>query len=155
MVAEYAQWENEERFVGASRTPQFGEHVSEISRLVEDAEFGPYEVRRVDVGEDVAMVVSEGREPVTEITRHKVRPEDRCALPDLLLAGKPEHPLSGLPGFVRDRVVEYLRFASEEQLKAAGRSPRAKSYEAAVRRLARADARLYGVDYTAPSARRG
>ncbi len=167
MVAEYEQWESEEHFGEASLTPQFGEHVTEIARLVEDAEFGPYEVRRVDVGEDVTeatMVVSEGREPVTEITRYKVRPEDRRALLDLLLAGKPEHPLSGLSGFVGaalleglggDRVVEYLRFASEEQLKAAKRSPRAKSYEAAVRRLARANAHLYGVDYAAPSARRG
>ena len=164
MVTEYVQWESAERFAEASRSPQFGEHVSEMAGLVEDAEFGPYAVRRVDVGEDAAeaeIVVREGREPVTEITRYKVEPEDRRALLDLLLAG---HPLSGLPGFVGaayleglggDRVAEYLRFAGEEQLKAARRSPRARSHEAAVRRLARADARLYGVDYAAPSASRG
>ena len=167
MVTEYVQWESAERFAEASRSPQFGEHVSEMAGLVEDAEFGPYAVRRVDVGEDAAeaeIVVREGREPVTEITRYKVRPEDRRALLDLLLAGEPGHHLSGLPGFVGsalleglrgDRVVEYLRFAGEEQLKAAKRSPQAKSHEAAVRRLARADTHLYGVDYAAPSARRG
>lgn len=165
MVTEYVQWENEEYFQRAFDEPEFYEHLRENYRLAGHVESGPYEVLWVDVaGEDATpgtIVVSEGRESVTAITRYEYRPEDRRALLNLLLE-EPEHPLSELPGFVGaallegrggDRVVEYLRFAGEEQLEAARRSPQARSHEAEARKLAQADARLYGVDHVSPSAR--
>lgn len=166
MLTEYVQWENEDFFRRAFDAPEFYAHLSEIDRLAEHVESGPYEVRRIDVaGADATegtIVVSQGREVATAITRYGVEQRDLRALLDLLGEG-PEHPLSGLPGFVGaallegrggDRVVEYLRFASEEQLEAARRSSQARSHEAEARKLARTDAHLYGVDHVSPPASR-
>lgn len=171
MLTEYVQWENEDFFRRAFDAPAFYEHLPEIDRLAEHVESGPYEVRRIDVaradraGADTTegrIDVSRGRDVATAVTRYRVEPGNLRALLGLL-GEQPEHPLSGLPGFVGaallegrggDRVVEYLRFANEEQLEAAKRSPQARAHEAKARKLARADARLYGVDHVSPSASR-
>lgn len=166
MLTEYVQWEDEKYFMRALDAPEFHEHLRENDRMAEHVESGPYEVRRVDVAGDDAtpgtIDVSQGREVATAITRYGVEPRNFRALMGLL-GEEPEHPLSGLPGFVGaallegrggDRAVEYLRFASEEQLQAARRSPQARSHEAKARKLARTDVRLYGVDHVSPSASR-